>query len=207
MKKVFCPALLAAALLFSCNDNTSSTESSTTTDSSTMMSDQKDNTATRMDADSSRNSNMQTGKPITDKDIVDFVRKASAGSMMEVELGQYAAQNAQSQRVKDFGNMMVADHSKANNDLKNMAMSNNIEVPAAMPADMKSHVDMMKKMTGAAFDKAYMDMMVNDHKKDISEFKKASADLKEDSYKAFATMTLPVLQKHLDSAQAIHKNK
>ncbi|MEO7522651.1 MAG: DUF4142 domain-containing protein, partial [Ferruginibacter sp.] len=148
---------------------------------------------------------LPSGKTITDKDVVFFVQKASSVGMMEIELGNYATQNGQNQRVKDFGAMLVNDHAKAANDLKAIATSNSITVPASMLKEEQEHVDMLKKKSGAAFDKDYIDMMAQGHKKTIEMFKKASADLSEDAYKAFATMTLPVLQKHLDSAQAIRK--
>jgi len=108
--------------------------------------------------------------------------------------------------VKDFGNMLVKDHTAANNELKSMAMSNSIDVGTSMMPDHKSDMDKLMNKQGADFDKAYMDMMVKDHKKDINEFKKASTSLNNDSYKAFAAKTLPVLQKHLDSAMAIQKS-
>jgi putative membrane protein len=64
---------------------------------------------------------------------------------------------------------------------------------------------MLKSKTGAAFDKAYMNMMVADHKKDIAEYKKASTGLSVPAYRDFAGKTLPTLQKHLDSAQVVNK--
>ena len=102
--------------------------------------------------------------------------------------------------------MMATDHTNANNELKAMATSNSIAVPTALKTDQQMHVDMLKKKSGKDFDKAYMDMMLDDHKSDVGEFKKASTGLSDASYKAFAIKTLPVLQKHLDSAQAIHKS-
>jgi putative membrane protein len=108
--------------------------------------------------------------------------------------------------VKDFGSMMVTDHTAAANELKGMANGNNITIPASMKEEHQKHVDMCKQKKGAAFDKDYMDMMVKGHKETIDNFEKASKNLKEDSYKTFAAKTLPVLQKHLDSAQAIRKS-
>ena len=138
------------------------------------------------------------------KESMDFVTKAASGGMLEVQLAQLAQQNAQSQRVKDFGSMMVTDHSKANNELKSLAALNNITVSTALLPDHQKHLDMMSKMKGADFDKHYMDMMVNDHKEDIDEFKKEANSSSNDAFKSFAAKTLPTLQKHLDSAQAIH---
>ncbi|MEO8770078.1 MAG: DUF4142 domain-containing protein [Ferruginibacter sp.] len=209
MKKFLCTALIPAFLI-SCNGDQSTSSntsdaSSISADTSAARMDAKDNSTNKMENDTSK---MVTAsnRTVTAKDVVDFVHEAGTGGMMEVELGNYAALHAQSQRVKDFGTMMATDHTAANNELKSMAMSNSIEVPAALKADQQMHVDMLKKKSGKDFDKAYMDMMVNDHKTDISEFKKASGNLSDASYKAFAMKTLPVLEKHLDSAQAIHKS-
>ena len=117
-----------------------------------------------------------------------------------------AQQKAKNQRVKNLGKMLVKDHTKANNQLKGIASSKSITVPSAMSAEHKSHVDAMSKMSGVDFEKQYMNMMVTDHQKDISDFKNASENLTDAEIKNFASKTLPVLQKHLDSAQAINQN-
>lgn len=133
-----------------------------------------------------------------------FMVKAASGGMMEVELGQAAQQKAQSQRVKDFGAMMVRDHTQANNELKALAANKNVSLPAALGDDHQKHVNELNEKTGADFDKAYMSMMVDDHKKDISEFEDAANKGNDADIKAFAAKTLPVLRTHLDSAQAVH---
>lgn len=142
-----------------------------------------------------------------DQASINFATKAASGGIMEIEAGKLAQQNAKSQRVKDFGSMMVADHGKANAELMSIASSNNVTIPAAMLSEHKKHVDMMSKMKGEAFDKHYMSMMVNDHNKDIAEFTKQANSANNDAFKAFAAKTLPTLQKHLDSAKAIHGGK
>ncbi len=201
MKKIFFAAMIPAAMLLSCGDNKSDSEKANE-DSTNMMADTTSAMSSMPDTKMSDNAN---NKPVTDKDIMDFVQNSANVGMMEIELGRYATDNAQSQRVKDFGNMMVTDHTAAANDLKSMATSNSIQFPATMDKEHQGHVDMLKNKKGAAFDKAYMDMMVNGHKETIDKYKKATGDLKDDSYKLYATKTLPVLQKHLDSAQAIKK--
>jgi putative membrane protein len=103
--------------------------------------------------------------------------------------------------------MMVTDHGKANEELKSLAAANNVTIPTTLLPEHQKHIDMMSKMKGDAFDKHYMSMMVNDHKKDIGEFQKEANSTSNDAFKAFAAKTLPVLQKHLDSAQAIHGKK
>ncbi|HEX2535631.1 MAG TPA: DUF4142 domain-containing protein [Chitinophagaceae bacterium] len=137
----------------------------------------------------------------------EFVTKAASGGMMEVELGRMAGEKAANARVKAFGEMMVRDHSKANDELKTLAASRNIVLPDSLLAEHKEHVEAMRKMTGKAFDNHYMEMMVKDHNEDISNFEKASNNAADADLKAFATKTLPVLRMHRDSAQAINNNK
>ena len=143
-------------------------------------------------------------KDPTDQDR-NFLLKAASGGMMEVEIGKIAQQKAQNTRVKDFGAMMVRDHSKANNELKTLAASKNIAIPSAMGEHHQSMVEDMKNRTGADFDHAYISMMVNDHEKDISDFRSEAGQGGDGDIRAFASNTLPVLQTHLDSAKEIHK--
>lgn len=138
-----------------------------------------------------------------DKDDADFAVKAANGGMAEVTLGQLAQSNAASQRVKDFGAMMVKDHSEAGDKLKALAQQKNITLPASLGDKEQKMVNDLQKKTGKDFDKAYMNMMLDDHKEDIQEFTKASANCKDADLKGFAANTLPVLQKHLDSVKAI----
>ncbi|MEJ7767529.1 MAG: DUF4142 domain-containing protein [Chitinophagaceae bacterium] len=133
-----------------------------------------------------------------------FMVKAASGGMMEVELGQLAQQKAQHARVKEFGAMMVRDHTQANNDLKALAANKNIALPATLGEDHQKHVNELREKSGADFDKAYMSMMVDDHKDDVDDFSSASDKGNDADIKAFAAKTLPVLRTHLDSAQAIN---
>ncbi|HVG14872.1 MAG TPA: DUF4142 domain-containing protein [Chitinophagaceae bacterium] len=133
--------------------------------------------------------------------------KAASGGVMEVQLGNLAQQNASSQRVKDYAAMMVRDHTKSNDELMSFASRRNLMMNSDSLMNLhKSHVESMKKKTGKAFDKAYMDMMVSDHKKNVAEFDKASKMCKDQECLGFAAKTLPVLQMHLDSAQSVHKS-
>jgi putative membrane protein len=86
-----------------------------------------------------------------------------------------------------------------------LASTHGITVPATLPAAMQKHIDELKKMTGNSFDKHYVSMMVSDHQKDLSKFKKASTGSSSDDLKTWTTNAVPVLQKHLDSIQAIKK--
>ena len=132
--------------------------------------------------------------------------KAAEGGMAEVQMGQLAQQNGQSQAVKDFGKRMVDDHSKANDQLKQVATQQGVTLPSDLNSKDKAEYDRMSKLNGDAFDKAYAKMMVSDHKKDISEFQREASAGSNPDVKGFATQTLPTLQDHLTMAEQMNSS-
>ena len=130
-----------------------------------------------------------------------FVTKAAAGGMAEVELGKLAQEKGTSDQVKSFAQRMVTDHNKANDELKSLAQTKNITLPTDMGAKEKALKDRLSKMSGEAFDRAYMQAMVADHRKDVSEFRAESNTGKDPEVKAWASKTLPTLEDHLKMAQ------
>ena len=135
-----------------------------------------------------------------------FMMKAAEGGMAEVQLGQLAQQNGQSQAVKDFGKRMVDDHSKANDQLKQVATQQGVTLPTEPSSKDKAEYDRMAKLNGDAFDKAYAKMMVSDHKKDIAEFQREASAGSNPEVKGFATQTLPTLQDHLKMAEQMNSS-
>jgi putative membrane protein len=135
---------------------------------------------------------------------IGFIEKAASGGQMEVELGGIAQLNGGSSRVKNFGKMMIADHSKAIGEIKEIAAGDNITLSTALLPEHQKHVDHLKAMHNVDFDKAYMKMMVEDHRKDIKEFEDQAEKADSDKLKAFAARALPVLNVHLDSAKTIN---
>jgi len=121
--------------------------------------------------------------------------------MAEVQLGQLATQKAQSDDVKKFGQRMVDDHSKANDQLKSIASQKGITVPSGLDAKDEALKDKLANMSGAQFDHAYMQAMVKDHKEDIAEFQKEASSGRDPDVKGFASQTLPTLQDHLKMAE------
>lgn len=130
-----------------------------------------------------------------------FVEKAAMGGMAEVELGNLAQQKASSDEVKQFASRMVQDHGKANDELKQIASAKGIQLPTALDKKHRGDIDRLGKMSGAQFDRAYMSHMVDDHKKDIADFKKEASGGKDSELKAFASKSLPTLEEHLQLAQ------
>ena len=133
-----------------------------------------------------------------------FAIKAAQGGLAEVKLGQLAVEKAANPDVKAFGQQMVDDHTKANDQLKSVAQGENMTLPADLDAKQQAMYDKMSKMSGADFDKAYVKDMVKDHEEDVKEFQKESTNGKDPQIKSFATQTLPVLQSHLDKIKGIH---
>ena len=165
----------------------------------------KENTDSVENAEKANDAKEDAGMGETE-DTNEFAVKAANGGMLEVELGRLAQEKAQSKEVKEFGAMMVTDHSKANKELKELATLKNITLPTTLGEDMQEHVNDLTKLSGKDFDKKYVSMMVDDHKEDIELFTKAAGDDKTDaSVKAFATKTLPTLQKHLEHITALDK--
>jgi len=138
-------------------------------------------------------------------DASDFAVNAANGGMMEVELGKIAEENASSDRVKAFGAMMIKDHSDANSTLKGIAGKLNIALPDSVSNDSRKEINDLKKKKGKDFDKAYVKMMVDDHRRDLDEFRKCADKCSDSTIRNFAYVTLPVLEKHLDSIEAIAK--
>jgi putative membrane protein len=131
-----------------------------------------------------------------------FIKEAAMGGMEEVQLGQLAAQKASNADVKNFGQRMVDDHTKANDQLKQVASTKGVNLPTDLDKSAQREYDKLSKMSGAQFDREYMDHMVSDHKKDVSEFQKEAKNGKDPDVKQFASSTLPVLQQHLQLAQS-----
>lgn len=195
---------LVFAIGFSaCSGNDSgSTTTTTTTDNTTTTTD-----SSTTGAGSATTTTTATPQTPLNKADSTFVMEAAMGGMMEVEAGNIAQQNGQSDRVKAFGSMMVKDHSAANQELMSLASSRGITLPTELPAGMKKHLDGMRNMKGKQFDNHYVSMMLSDHKKDVGEFEKQSNSANDAELKSWAAKTLPVLKTHLDSIQAINKAK
>jgi putative membrane protein len=132
-----------------------------------------------------------------------FIMEAADGGMAEVQLGQLAVQKASNPDVKAFAQRMVDDHSKANDELKQIASDKGITLPDAISAKHNATITRLSSLSGADFDKAYVDDMLADHKKDVAAFKAEASDGKDSDVKQFAAKTLPTLQDHLKQIQGI----
>jgi len=129
-----------------------------------------------------------------------FVHDAYMGGLLEVRLGELAKEKGAIQSVKEFGDRMIKDHSKANDELKQLATQKGAVLPDQINHREEREWEHMQKLAGKDFDKAYADHMVKDHKKDIKEFQDAAKDAQDLDVKAFAAKTLSTLQQHEELA-------
>lgn len=132
-----------------------------------------------------------------------FAMMAAHGGAAEVQMGQLAAQKGGNPAVKEFGQQMVDDHSKANSQLMSVAQSESMTLPAEPNAKQKAEYAKLSALSGAAFDKAYVKAMVMDHEQDVKDFTKESESGSDPKIKEFASSALPVLQGHLDKIKSI----
>lgn len=145
----------------------------------------------------------QNGERLSDQQ---FVTKAAQGGMAEVQLGQLAAQRAASNDVKQFGQRMVKDHTQANNQLKQLAQQKGITPPQDMGDEHKATMARLSNLSGAEFDREYMNHMVEDHTEDVSLFQREAQQGQDPDLKALAAKTVPTLQEHLQMARSIAGN-
>jgi putative membrane protein len=142
---------------------------------------------------------------MTDQKFVDF---AAQTNMVEANLGQLAQDSAERQDVKDYGKMLATDHTNDQQQLTAAAQQANLTVPNAIDEEHnKTVIGPYQKLKGAAFDHKYIADMIAGHTKAIEIYKKEAADAENPAIKSYAATALPVLQKHLDGAKDLEKNK
>lgn len=130
-----------------------------------------------------------------------FVRKAAEANYAEIQLGKLAQDKGTNPAVKNFGQRMVTDHTKAYDELKPIASKDNITMPDRMNVKDQALYDRLSKVSGTQFDREYMRNMVKDHESDVAEFQRESTKAKEQNVRTYASNTLPVLQEHLRLAE------
>ena len=130
-----------------------------------------------------------------------FASKAAEGGMAEVRMAQLAQTKAQSQKVKDLANRLYSDHTKANDELKVVAAKGNMTLPSAMSMKEQREYNKLQALSGADFDREYVNYEIKEHKEDISEFQHEADHGMNPDVKAWASKTLPTLREHLNMAE------
>jgi putative membrane protein len=130
-----------------------------------------------------------------------FMTEAIQGDLAEIEVGKLAQQKGQAEDVKQFGQMLVKDHSEHKEKAEQFAKQLGVEPPTGPSLTQKATYLKLKMLSGASFDRSFASSMVKDHQADIKEYQRQSG--KSDPTGAFAKETLPTLQEHLKTAQTV----
>ena len=190
MKKIIGSLVVFCFVLLACNNADDTTETTTTSETST-------------DATSTTASG--TTSVVTDEKSSEFLKKVTNAGMAEIQLAKLAQQKATIDAVKNFASMLERDHTSVNDQVNTFAGQRNVALPTAPSDDKQKMYTDMEKMTGKAFDKEYISMMVKAHNDGISLFEDTKSNASDVDVKNFADKTLPTLRMHLDSAKAIQK--
>ena len=191
MKRLFLPALLAAALVIAgCSQNRANPRNENGENQSTAG------------QDSAGGSNIGGANALNPEDK-GFAQKAATGGQAEVALGNLALQKASDPKVKEFAQRMVSDHTNANQQLQQIAGKKDLDLPTMVPTEAQEEQDKLSKLSGKAFDKEYIRYEVQDHQQDVQDFQKAQSDVSDPDLKQFASQTLPIIEQHLKLAQQI----
>ena len=199
---------LAATLSIACADN-----NDTVTDDTAISG----GTAARPDDAAGTTGADRPGTMASAADERRFVEDMGAKGVAEVKLGQLAADRATNPEVKKFGQQMVADHSKANDELKKVASEMNIQLPSQPDDEHQELLDRLSKLKGAEFDREFMQAMVDGHEEVADELERHAGTARtgergvgttgaagEASVSAWAAKTLPTVRQHLDQAKQIN---
>jgi len=133
-----------------------------------------------------------------------FITKAIEGNLAEVQMGQLAQEKGASEGVRSFGQTLQQDHAAGAQKATTVARQLGVNPPTEPNKNQKAMHASLNKLSGQAFDRKFASEMVKDHKKEIAEYQKA-AKKQGDPAGAYASETLPTLQKHLETAQALTK--
>ncbi len=129
-----------------------------------------------------------------------FIKEAAKGGQSEVVMGKMAVEHGQNEQIKQLGQRLDQDHSKANQELMEIAQTLGVHVPMAHKND--AAMNKIEQKTGAEFDKAFAEHALTDHIKDIRQYQQALQDVQDPKLKAFISKSIPVLRQHLELARA-----
>jgi putative membrane protein len=135
-----------------------------------------------------------------------FVTKLAQVGIAEVELGKLTLQKTMRDDVKKFAQQMVDDHTKAGDELKAIAMRKNITWPADTDTEHNALHTRLSKLSGAAFDQAYMQAMVDGHRKVATEVRSEATSGTDDEVKEWAAKTAPAVEAHLKHAETVNRS-
>ena len=136
-------------------------------------------------------------------DQTNFLADAIRGNVAEVKLGQLAAERAQSQQVREYGDMLKKDHTKSLEKASSLASEIGVPASSELTAQQQKQFESLQKLSGDEFDTTFLSQMVREHQTEIAKFSAQAQSGSDPQVRAFAKDTLPTLQAHLQHAQSI----
>ena len=136
-------------------------------------------------------------------DAQSFLEKAAEGQQIEISLGQLAVQRAVNERVKDFGQQMVEEHKKGSQQVEQLAMKDGVQLSPGVSEERKEKVNKLSQLSGHAFDRAYMDYILEDHETIVDEFQRRVENMQDKDIKQWIASILPALQNHREKARQV----
>lgn len=186
MKKLFYLLPFLVVGLAACDNNTNNDDSA----------DVNDTTILNTNVD-------HTNSSAVEDETAEFMKKTASDGKLEVALGNLAQMKSSNVGIKEFGQMLVKDHSEAGKKLADIAKNKNVVLRDTLLEDHQDDYDKLKDLSGTDFDKKFISMQVDMHKDDIDKFTDKAEDIKDTDVMRWITETVPVLKKHLEKAEAL----
>ena len=136
----------------------------------------------------------------------EFMTKAAHAGHAEVKAGEMTLEKSENEQVRQFAQRMIDDHTKANEELQELAANKGVTLPSEPDEDQKKTANELSELSGEDFDAEYMDAQVSDHETVIGFFEDETDDGSDADVIAFASKTLPKLRAHLEMAENINSN-
>lgn len=133
----------------------------------------------------------------------EFMQRAAASDVFEIQTGQMATQMAQTQEVQQFGQQLVTDHTQSSTMLRNLASQKNIALPDSMNQDQMVIRNTLRNQSGVAFDRDFVNAQVQAHEEVVNLYEQATREVTDVDVRGFAQQVLPNLQQHLDHARQL----
>jgi putative membrane protein len=147
----------------------------------------------------------RTSKAVLNDSDRDFVKKAEDSDIKERNIGRFILEKSQNKDVKDYAQMLVDDHTKDLRRVVDLMNQKGMPQPQGLPEVKHEALSKMDELSGAALDREFVNTMVDDHQKDIAEYRKAVDTSQDEDVKYYAMHTLPELEEHLQKAQELQQ--
>ena len=133
----------------------------------------------------------------------EFIKKAYSRNGDEIQLAELAKKKSSDNRIKDFADMLIRDHQKANEDLKKIAMNMNVKTSEGLSVEGKIRKEELDMKKADQFNRAYINSIIKEHEKDETLYQQATTELTNASLKEYASGTMKTIKKHLERAREI----